>query len=935
MKKETSTITTNNNEKPKLINPFAVEEHLEQAKKEYQDVIDAYGEELFLQQLELEDYSKRLGEHLFLQDLERRQGNSYENSAGERQNHRKTADLKTFPLTTKLIEHQIIPVYTAVYKLIEESLSPKRGVKPTYQILIAKKLYKGAYALNTSSETQAKEALANVISLCTMSVILEQVLSAGYTLENNLAHAIAREIESEAMAERLLNSLEGSMRKRIGKKLNKRVGLFFRKYFAKRTLDDLEIGWSKMTGEEALTLGLVLLDIVYQNTGYIKKEQPPYPTPTNKSMQYEIRPSDMLIDGWKRNLSHMQDVAHRLCPCLIPPKPWTNIHQGGVYYGTLADERLIPFMRHDYRTRTTSLYGTYQKSLEEADLSKVFEALNAIQNTPWKVNKTVLEILEWNIEHNAQLAGTPSTEPAPQLPPLDGEYTLEELREHKKKMLEIYEKEGERKGKALRMIGSAKAARAYARHERIYFPHNIDFRGRIYPIYQGLSPQGDDITKSLLLFADVPPIKTQTEAETAWYFFQIHGANLAGMDKKSMDKRLAYIKQEHSRIMQTTDHPYNMASYWGNMDEPFQFLAWTFEYAKCINYMNSHNGSLVGCTIDIPYAADGTCSGIQHFSAASRDEEGGRQVNLLPSDRPQDIYQTYADRLIPLLEKDAREGTPDEECVSEKTGETYLKPGTKTIAQAWLAYGITRKVVKRPVMTLPYGATAGGYREQILEDTLKPAIRDGKGEAFRNNTVQHASYLAKKLYSLVSDLNAVQYMEWLREVAGRIIDYGTEHEEPAVMQWTTPLGLPLCQAYVELSTVVARLRINGVIRKMYYTVASEQTPNKKKQVQGAPPNFIHSMDACHLQSVVLSAHEKGIRHFAMIHDSYGAPCNQADVMARCIREEFVRMYEEHDIFAELVESVKKTCSKGIELPEPPAKGTLNLKEILNSVYAFC
>ena len=152
MKKETSTITTNNNEKPKLINPFAVEEHLEAAKKEYQDVIDAYGEELFLQQLELEDYSKRLGEHLFLQDLERRQGNSYENSAGERQNHRKTADLKTFPLTTKLIEHQIIPVYTAVYKLIEESLSPKRGVKPTYQILIAKKLYKEAYALNAASE---------------------------------------------------------------------------------------------------------------------------------------------------------------------------------------------------------------------------------------------------------------------------------------------------------------------------------------------------------------------------------------------------------------------------------------------------------------------------------------------------------------------------------------------------------------------------------------------------------------------------------------------------------------------------------------------------------------------------------------------------------------------------------------------------------------
>jgi len=920
--------------KIKLIDPFVVERQLETAKEEYTAVIHKYGEDMFIKQLELENYSKRLGEHLFLQDLERRQGNSYENSAGERQNHRKTADLKTFPLTTKLIEHQIFPVYTAVYHLIEDSIAPKRGVKPTYQILIAEKLYKDAYALNTASETHAKEALANVISLCTMSVILEQILSAGYALENNLAHAIAREIESEAMAERLLNSLEGFTKKKIGQRLNKRVGLFFRKYFAKRTLDDLEIGWSKMTGEEALTLGLVLIDIAYQNTGYIKKEQPPFPTPGNKSMQYEIRPSDMLVDGWKRNLNVMQDVAHRVCPCIIPPKPWTSIHQGGGYYGTLADERLVPFMRQNYRTQTTALYKEYQEALEHADLSKVFAALNAIQDTPWKVNTRVLDVLEWNIEHNAQLAGTPSTEPTPQLPYLEGEYTLEELKAHKKKMLEIYEKEGERKGKALRMIGSAKAARVYAKYDRIYFPHNIDFRGRIYPIYQGLSPQGDDITRSLLLFADVPPIKTKEEGDTAFYYLKIHGANLAGMDKKSMDERLAYIAQEHDNIIQTALQPLDNADYWGGMDKPFQFLAWTFEYANAIDYMTHHNGSLIGCRIEIPYAADGTCSGTQHFSAASRDEEGGRQVNLLPADSPQDIYQTYADRLIPLLEKDAKTGTPDEECVSEKTGQTYLKPGTKTIAQAWLAYGITRKVVKRPVMTLPYGATAGGYREQILEDTLKPTIRAGKGEAFRVAPHKYASYLAKKLYALVSDLNAVQYMEWLRQVAGAIIDYGTEHKTPAVMRWETPLGLPLCQAYVELSTVVARLRINGMIRKMYYTVASDQKPDKKKQVQGAPPNFIHSMDACHLQSVVLAAKERGINHFAMIHDSYGAPCVQAKTMARCIREEFVRMYEKHDIFAELVESVEKTCP-GISLPDPPAKGKLNLKEILNSVYAFC
>src|SRR3546814_17064020 len=41
----------------------------------------------------------------------------------------------------------------------------------------------------------------------------------------------------------------------------------------------------------------------------------------------------------------------------------------------------------------------------------------------------------------------------------------------------------------------------------------------------------------------------------------------------------------------------------------------------------------------IPVALDGSCSGLQHFSAMLRDEEGGAAVNLLPAERPQDVYK--------------------------------------------------------------------------------------------------------------------------------------------------------------------------------------------------------------------------------------------------------------------------------------------------------
>ena len=41
----------------------------------------------------------------------------------------------------------------------------------------------------------------------------------------------------------------------------------------------------------------------------------------------------------------------------------------------------------------------------------------------------------------------------------------------------------------------------------------------------------------------------------------------------------------------------------------------------------------------LPVHMDGSCNGLQHYAALGRDEAGGRAVNLLPSDAPQDVYK--------------------------------------------------------------------------------------------------------------------------------------------------------------------------------------------------------------------------------------------------------------------------------------------------------
>jgi DNA-directed RNA polymerase len=45
-------------------------------------------------------------------------------------------------------------------------------------------------------------------------------------------------------------------------------------------------------------------------------------------------------------------------------------------------------------------------------------------------------------------------------------------------------------------------ARSFRDISKIYFPHNIDFRGRLYPIPPHLNHMGADISRGLLLFAE-------------------------------------------------------------------------------------------------------------------------------------------------------------------------------------------------------------------------------------------------------------------------------------------------------------------------------------------------------------------------------------------------------------------------------------------------
>jgi len=80
-------------------------------------------------------------------------------------------------------------------------------------------------------------------------------------------------------------------------------------------------------------------------------------------------------------------------------------------------------------------------------------------------------------------------------------------------------------------------AKSFRNIEKIYFPHNVDFRGRIYPIPPHLNHMGADISRGLLEYSHKKRI-----GKTGWYWLRVHLSNLLGQDKLSFPERVAFAE---------------------------------------------------------------------------------------------------------------------------------------------------------------------------------------------------------------------------------------------------------------------------------------------------------------------------------------------------------------------------------------------------------
>ncbi|ERT03251.1 hypothetical protein HMPREF1624_01557 [Sporothrix schenckii ATCC 58251] len=611
-----------------------------------------------------------------------------------------------------------------------------------------------------------------------------------------------------------------------------------------------------------------------------------------------------LVDLMKRE--PRGDFLARHLPMVVEPQPWQTVDKGGFL------EYPAPLVRVKDSRKDQKIYA--EAAIARGDMDQVLKGLDVLGRTAWKVNRPVFNVLleAWNT--GEAIADIPPIAPNVAVPPEPD--SSEDPMKRRTWLKAVKAAENQRSGlHSVRcfMNFQMEIARAF-RDQTFYFPHNVDFRGRAYPIPPYFNHMGADHVRGLLTFAKGKPLGAD-----GLRWLKVHLANVYGYDKASLSDRAAFADEHVDQIRDAATNPLRGGRWWLAAEDPWQCLAACMELTAALALDDP-----TAFVSHLPVHQDGTCNGLQHYAALGGDSWGAKQVNLVPGDRPADVYSAVADIVRASIAEDAAHGDPNARALDGK---------------------IKRKVVKQTVMTNVYGVTFAGARKQVLKqlDALYPTLQADTDIP----AMVLASYIATKIFQALSTMfsGAHDIQHWLGEIGGRVCRALTPdqierilHNEPhqeataaaaaaaapkksrskgkgkakagasgstptktmkrendeilgqfrSTLVWTTPLQMPVVQPYRK----AASRTIETCLQDLILSVPARSDPvHKRKQLQAFPPNFIHSLDASHMLLSALECDALGLQ-FAAVHDSFWTHAADINTMNRVLRDAFVRIHSE-------------------------------------------
>jgi hypothetical protein len=672
-------------------------------------------------------------------------------------------------------------------------------------------------------------------------------------------------------------------------------------------------------------------------------------------------------------------------PMIVTPLQWTDTTPGGYLSADVSPD--LTLIKPNVAAGSTS-------GVRKQDLMLPLDALNALQESRWRINTSIYETMR----------------------AVRDQYAARKLPDLKESQISRLGLAKIGKGKTFRCSIDVKcdACADITGEPEIFFPYHVDYRGRIYAIPNEVNPQVDDVGRALLIFAE----GRQLDAVGA-HWLAVHVANMWGRDvtvtpkeahigKLAYDRRVTWVKARAKEISASASAPLSHR-WWMNADQPWRFLAACQEWSR---YQAEP-----GCfTTHLPVTVDGTCNGLQHIAALRRDKQLARQTNVAPTEPPNDIYETVAAELRKVLKKDSEANPPVIEAV------------------AWLKHvKIDRDVCKAAVMTTPYGVTRRGMVRQLFgADFSRPLHLPGDGRFLES----HIPYYERLEYRVKAGQDEVSKLLWNRlSVAGRAIiespratpqerrhefvkELNFIREGPCIY---TPELFPelseearellatelkgedisrlnkvliqhefrrdirqtdshrwKCCCYLarkleecigtivdpngELTTwlkaaAAARAKRNaGLVwvspsgfpvaqcaqRMKKHTVRAEKRAmiiyepakpfkiDSQRQTRLIIPNFIHSLDAAHLVRTICRLKREGVHDFGTIHDGFSVHATDVEHLQLALREEFAQMYS-----SDLLQDLYSQQGAASGLAEPPPPGDLDINDVRRSQYFFC
>ncbi|KAG2403942.1 DNA-directed RNA polymerase [Vigna angularis] len=598
------------------------------------------------------------------------------------------------------------------------------------------------------------------------------------------------------------------------------------------------------------------------------------------SRRYGIIQCDPLIlKGLDRTAKNM---VIPYMPMLVPPVNWTGYDKGGHLFLPSYVMRT-----HGARQQREAIKRAPRKQLEP-----IFEALDTLGHTKWRINKKVQSVVDRIWASGGRLADLVDRYdvPLPDKPDTDDEANIKKW----KWTVKSVQKEN-RERYSLRCDIELKlaVARKMKDEEGFYYPHNVDFRGRAYPMHPHLNHLGSDLCRGILEFADGRPL-----GKSGLRWLKIHLANLyaGGVDKLSHEGRVAFSENHFEDIFDSADKPLEGRRWWLKAEDPLQCLA------VCITLTEALKSPSPETFIShIPVHQDGSCNGLQHYAALGRDKLGAVAVNLVAGEKPADVYSGIAARVSNIMHKDAQK-------------DPAIFPDA--LHARTLVNEVDRKLVKQTVMTSVYGVTYIGAREQI-----KRRLKERNAIPDDTELFGASCYAAKVTLTALEEMfqGARGIMNWLGDCAKIIAS------ENQPVRWSTPLGLPVVQPYRKLGSHIIKTSLQ-MLSLQRETDKVKELVMVRRQRTAFPPNFVHSLDGSHMMMTAVACKKEGLNfagpapplnwclglmcytpdremlnpftrnlneqgNQAWVHDSYWTHACDVDKMNRLLREKFVELYE--------------------------------------------